>query len=89
MKNRIDDLRNHLFAQLERLGDEQLDKDQLDQEIKRARAVRDVADALIDTAKAETDRMVAVAEHGSRSGTPLLEKAEHGQPALESGQRGH
>ena len=39
MQNTAKDLRNHLFAQLERLGDENLTDDQVDTEVKRAKAV--------------------------------------------------
>lgn len=78
MKNRIGDLRNHLFAQLERLGEEGLDGDKLAKEIQRAKAMREVADSIIGTAKAETDRLKIVADTGLQTGTALLEHAERG-----------
>ena len=55
MKNKIDDLRNHLFAQLERLGDEELEGEALDAEISRARAMSSVAGSITDTARVEVD----------------------------------
>jgi len=62
MKNKIDDLRNHLFVTVERL----LDKDDpLD--IERAKAVADVGQVLINSAKVEVElmRLLGV-ETGSR-----------------------
>jgi hypothetical protein len=53
MKNKMEDLRNHLFAQLERLGDETTPPSK--EEIERARAVSEVAKTLIDTARVEVD----------------------------------
>ena len=50
MKNTIGDLNNHLFAEIERLGDEDLKGDELKQEILRAKAVVDVASRIIDNA---------------------------------------
>lgn len=50
MKNTLGDLNNHLFAEIERLGDEDLKGDELKQEILRAKAVVDVASRIIDNA---------------------------------------
>ncbi|WP_447556389.1 hypothetical protein [Vreelandella sp. EE22] len=57
MKNKIDDLRNHLFAQLERLGDESLKGDALKEELQRAKAVGEISGQVIDTARAENERL--------------------------------
>lgn len=47
MKNTLGDLNNHLFAQLERLGDEDIKGEELEGEIKRARAITYVASQII------------------------------------------
>lgn len=46
-QNKLADLNNHLFAQLERLGDEDMDPEQMNKEIERARAITGVAKQII------------------------------------------
>lgn len=50
MKNTLEDLNNHLFAQMERLSDEDLKGDELIEEIRRAEAITDVATQIISNA---------------------------------------
>ena len=47
IKNKLPDLTDHLFAQIERLGDEDLKGDALREEIERAKAVTGVASQII------------------------------------------
>ena len=50
MKNKIDDLRNHLFETLEALKD-----DEKPMELARAKAIADVAQVIINSAKLENE----------------------------------
>lgn len=47
MKNKLVDLNNHLFAELERLSDEDLQGEELTAEINRAKAITGVASQII------------------------------------------
>lgn len=64
MKNRMVDLRNHLFATLEALQDE--DKPM---ELDRAKAIAEVGQVLVNSAKAEVDFMRAA---GRITGTDFI-----------------
>ncbi|TGE35905.1 hypothetical protein E4K67_22580 [Desulfosporosinus fructosivorans] len=57
MKNSLGDLNNHLFAQLERLGDEELKGEQLVEEIDRAKAITQVSTQIIANGKLVLDAM--------------------------------
>lgn len=50
MRNTLGDLNNHLFAELERLGDEELTGEELDKEIRRASAISSVSKNIIANA---------------------------------------
>lgn len=67
MKNKIEDVRNHLFAQLERLGDDQNMKNpiMLERELKRAQAIKEVAQVIVNSAKVEVDAMKVLGGKGS------------------------
>ena len=51
MKNKLSDLKNHLFTALERLNDESLNKEELQAEIQRSQAVADIGKVIVDGAK--------------------------------------
>ena len=47
MQNTLGDLNNHLFAQLERLGDEELKGEALQEEMNRAKSITSIASQVI------------------------------------------
>lgn len=51
MKNKMTDLKNHLFTALERLNDEALTDEQLKMEITRSQAISEIGKVIIDGAK--------------------------------------
>ena len=65
MKNKLSDLTNHLFAQLERLGDEDLTAEQIDQEVKRSEAIVSLSDQVVGNANLQLKAAKLFADHGS------------------------
>lgn len=51
MKNKLSDLNNHLFAQLERLGNEELEGEALKSELSRSNAITSVAKEIISNGR--------------------------------------
>lgn len=84
MKNKLTDLNDYLFAQLERLADETLSPDAIAQEIKRAEAIVNVADTVVVNARLQLDAYRLVAEHKDLfpKGNPLIAASPLG-PSLE------
>lgn len=66
MKNTLADLNNHLFEQMERLNDDDLNSDELDKEIKRAKAMTDVSSQIIENAALGLSAEKLRAEYGNR-----------------------
>ena len=66
-QNKIDNVRDHLFMQLERLNDDTLTPEQMEIEIEKAKAVSQVAATLIQTAKVEIDFINAMGVAESQS----------------------
>ncbi len=60
MKNKIEDVRNHLFATIEALLDEENPMD-----IERAKTVAEVAQVIVNSAKVEVDFIKSVTGIGS------------------------
>jgi len=63
MKNTLSDLNNHLFAQLERLGDEKLKSEELEKEIERSKAITDVSKSIVSNASLQLDALKLKAEY--------------------------
>ncbi len=55
MKNKLIDLNDHLFAQLERLSDEDTKGEALKEEIERAKSVTGISKVIVDNAKLALD----------------------------------
>jgi hypothetical protein len=90
MKNKLADLNNHLFAQLERLSDEGLSAKKMEAEIRRADAIIGLSREIIDNAALQVKAVGLIVQHGdslkrhlpmitgevaSVSGAPALVKA--------------
>lgn len=63
MKNTLGDLNNHLFAQLEKLGDEDLQGDELDREIKRSESMAKISEQIIRNGELQFKAMVHMDEY--------------------------
>jgi len=75
MKNSMTDLNNHLFAQLERLGDEDLKPEELEKEVERSKAITSVAKTIAENAKVELEAhklAFAVATEGLSLPSPSI-----------------
>lgn len=73
MKNKLSDLNNYLFAQLDKLGDPDTQGDELKAEIERSKAMSMIATNIIGSAKITVDAMKLVGKGDVDKGDmPLL-----------------
>ena len=63
-RNKMTDLNNHLFEQLERLNDEEITGDDLKTEIQRAKAISSVSHAIIANAQVMLEARKHIDEYG-------------------------
>lgn len=76
----MSDLNNHLFAQLERLNDENLEGEKLEDEIKRSKAVGNIAKGIISNGKLLLESKKYFDEMGLKSEQqPEILKIESGK----------
>ncbi len=73
MKNKLTDLNDHLFAQLERLSDEDLEGEKLQDEILRSQAVTNVSKEIVSNASLVLKAQVAASNSiGGNLKTPSM-----------------
>lgn len=63
MKNKLLDLNNHLFAEIERLSDEDLSDEELEKEIERAKAITGISNQIGQIAKLQFDAIKLQCEY--------------------------
>ena len=71
-KTKASDLTEHLFEQIERLNDTELQGEKLEAEIQRGRAIGDLAARVIDNNKVQLDAWKTAAEYGFTDRLPPL-----------------
>lgn len=76
MKNKLNDLNNHLFEQMERLNDEDLSPEELDREIKRAKAMSSIASNIVSNAALALEAQQYIDEYSGHVRVPDMIKIE-------------
>jgi hypothetical protein len=64
MKNKIIDLNNHLFAQLERLNDEEMTPEQTEMECEKAKQMANIAKTIVMNNKVGVDLLRLLDKQG-------------------------
>ena len=67
MKNKLSDLNNHLFAELERLGDEDLKGEELAAEVERAKSISNISSQIVQNANVQLKAPRLQAEYGYKN----------------------
>ena len=66
-KNKMEDVRNHIFLALERLNDEDCKDKNVDEEVQKAKAIANLANVIIQSAKVEVDFIKSIGAVGTNS----------------------
>lgn len=64
MKNKLIDLNNYLFEQIEKLNDDDLTQEQLSQQISKAETISKISKTIIETAQLQLDAIKVAADNG-------------------------
>jgi len=81
LRNRVEDLRNHVFEALERLRDAE-GTDEIRNEIQRSKAVAELAQVGVNSARAETEFLKAVQGSQGSGFVPLEPRGGHASPVV-------
>lgn len=71
-RNKLTDLNNHLFEQLERLNDEELCDEALEKEIKRSKAISSLANSIIQNATLALEAQQYINEYSGHASVPEM-----------------
>lgn len=63
-RNKITDLNDHLFAQLERLNDEEIEDKKMELEFEKAKAISSIASQIIKASKLQLDAIKLMSVNG-------------------------
>lgn len=74
-RNKLTDLNNHLFEELEKLNDDDLTDEKLASEIKRAGAMANIAKTIVENTKLQVDITKMAYEIGNSNTVDTVEKA--------------
>jgi len=72
MKNNLTDLNNYLFEQIERLQDDNLSDEQLEKEIKRNKAITEIAEQIVSNGELALKTYRYLYENGFDVQAPAL-----------------
>ena len=64
MKNKLSDLNNYLFEQIEKINDDSLSAEELEKEIKKAETIANIAETIIKNGKLQYKAAIKAAEYG-------------------------
>lgn len=84
MKNELIDLNNHLFAQLERLSEENISNDDLEREVTRSKALLNVASGIVDIGRLAVDAQKVFSETSTTGEAPSFLQLKNKSPQLQA-----